>query len=287
MPANVRRAVFAGSWYPSGAAECEREIQAFIASGPSAPASVPRAVGGIVPHAGWYYSGSLACRVIHRLSRAETGRTDAVVVFGMHLHRHSANVLMPRGAWQTPFGELPVAEELAAELAPQFPFELETPERFSPDNTVELQLPFIKYFFPEARLLALGVAPAPSAAAIGGAVAAIARRQGVAIKVIGSSDLTHYGPNYGFTPRGSGRRAVDWARAENDRRVIAAMTEMDPERVIAEAQEGHSACCPGAVAAAISAARSLGADSAELIGYASSYDRSPGESFVGYVGMIF
>ena len=40
-------------------------------------------------------------------------------------------------------------------------------------------------------------------------------------------------------------------------------------------------------AAAIAGAKGLGAESAELITYATSYDKSPGDSIVGYVGIVF
>lgn len=287
MQPDIRSAAFAGTWYPAKAAECEREIVSFISGSPSTPPRTRQPVGGIVPHAGWYYSGRLACQVIRFLSLAGPPDPDVIVVFGMHLHPNSPNVMMPRGAWQTPFGEIAVAEELAAELSRRFAFDIETPQRFSPDNTVELQLPFVKYFFPEAKLLALGVPPVPASLAIGKTVIEIGRQQGLSIKVIGSTDLTHYGANYGFTSRGKGPAAVAWVRQENDRRVIEAMMELNPERVIAEASANQNACCPGAAAAAISAGKSLGAVAAESIGYTTSYDRSPGESFVGYVGIIF
>jgi hypothetical protein len=287
MPSEIRPTAFAGTWYPAKAADCEREIAAFISGEAFSPLRTRRPVGGIVPHAGWYYSGSLACRVIHYLGQTGSPAPDVIVVFGMHLHRDSASVMMPKGAWQTPFGPIAVAEEVADELSRRFPFDIETPRRFSPDNTIELQLPFIKYFFPEARLLAVGVAPSPDATAIGEAVIEIGRRQGLALKVIGSTDLTHYGASYGLTHQGSGSRALAWVKQENDRRVIEAMMELNPGRVITEALENQNACCPGAAAAAISAGKSLGAVAAESIGYATSHDRSPGESFVGYVGIVF
>jgi len=107
------------------------------------------------------------------------------------------------------------------------------------------------------------------------------------LRVIGSTDLTHYGENYGFTGHGTGAEAVTWVRDENDRRVIDAMLALDPQRVMAEARSRQNACCPGAAAAAIQAGRALGATAAETVRYASSYDRSPGESFVGYVGIVF
>ena len=63
--AKVRKAVFAGSWYPSSASECEREITGFLEEGKNLNPPGRALVGGIVPHAGWYYSGSIACNVIH------------------------------------------------------------------------------------------------------------------------------------------------------------------------------------------------------------------------------
>jgi AmmeMemoRadiSam system protein B len=56
---------------------------------------------------------------------------------------------------------------------------------------------------------------------------------------------------------------------------------------MAEALENQNACCPGAAATAIEAGRRLGAKEAESLSYATSHDRSPGESFVGYVGIVF
>jgi AmmeMemoRadiSam system protein B len=287
MQPKVRRAAFAGSWYPARASECEREIKAFIERGGITPSRNRRPVGGILPHAGWYFSGNIACNVVYFLRKAEPPPPDALVVFGMHLHPSSPNIMMSKGAWETPFGSIPVAEDLAAELAKRFSFRLETPEHFTQDNTIELQLPFIKYFFPEANILAMGVPPTEASLAVGKAVVDTARRLGIVVKVIGSTDLTHYGQNYGFTGHGSGPSAVGWVKQENDRRIIEAMLDLDPRRVISEASEGQNACCPGAAATAIEAGRHLGATEAESIAYATSYDRSPGESFVGYVGIVF
>jgi hypothetical protein len=282
--ANVRKAVFAGSWYPSSAAECEREIAGFLAEGKNLNPPDRELVGGIVPHAGWYFSGSIACNVIHYLKGQDT--TDVVVIFGMHLHADSPCYIMPEGAWETPFGEIPVEETLANEIAQKFSFTLETPERFTQDNTVELQLPFIKYFFKDAKIVAIGVPPHKNSLEIGRAVVEISKRLGLRVKVIGSTDLTHYGANYGFVSKGSGEQAVDWVRNENDRRVIDAMLALEPEKIITEARSSQNACCAGAAATAIETAKHLGADRADELAYTTSYDKSPGDSFVGYVGIV-
>jgi len=282
--ANVRRAVFAGSWYPSSAAECEREIAGFLAEGKNLNPPSRELVGGIVPHAGWYFSGSIACNVIHSVKGQAT--TDVVVIFGMHLHADSPCYMMAEGAWETPFGEIPVEETLANEIAKKFSLTLETPKRFTQDNTVELQLPFIKYFFKDAKIVAIGVPPHKNSLEIGRAVVEISKRLGLRVKVIGSTDLTHYGANYGLLSKGSGEQAVDWVRNENDRRVIDAMLALEPEKIITEARSSQNACCAGAAATAIETAKRLGADRADELAYTTSYDKSPGDSFVGYVGIV-
>lgn len=282
--AKIRRPAFAGSWYPAKASDCEKEIKGFLKEGQSFTPPDRKLVAGIVPHAGWYYSGSIACNVIHCLK--EDPPPDAIVLFGMHLHPDSACYMMAEGAWETPFGEIRVEEQLAAELTRKISFKIETPQNFNQDNTIELQLPFIKYFFEDAKILAMGVPPTKSSLDIGRAVAAISRQMGLAIKVIGSTDLTHYGSNYGFVSKGSGKQAVDWVRNQNDRRVIDAMLGLDSEKVIAEARASQNACCAGAAATAIETAKQLGADHADELVYATSYDKSPGDSFVGYVGIL-
>ena len=282
---NLRKACFAGSWYPAGSPECERAITGFLDACKDGPAGDGDGIGGIVPHAGWYFSGSIACNVIARLKGA--GEPDVVAVFGMHLHSRSPRRLMATGAWETPFGDLPVAEELARALGRQYRFVEESPEDFAPDNTVELQLPFVKYFFPRTRVLTMGLPPAADSLEVGRAVARLAREQGLTLRVLGSTDLTHYGPNYGFSPAGAGDAGLSWVKNENDRRVVDAMGAMEAEKVIREGVERQNACCAGAAGGAIAAVRELGATEGRILAYATSHDKSPGDSFVGYVGVLF
>ena len=281
---NVRRASFAGSWYPDFPEACEREIKQFLGRKES---EIPEGswVGGIVPHAGWYYSGAIACQVIHILKSGTP--PDLVVLFGMHLHPTSPNYIMTEGAWETPFGELAIETELARNLVERFPFHIETARSHAKDNTIELQLPFIKYFFPRAKIVPMGVPPRATSLEIGKAAAEISSDLGMTAIIIGSTDLTHYGFNYGFIPEGTGPSAVDWVRNENDRKVIEAMLALNPTGVIEEALANQNACCSGAAAAAIAAGKALGATSATQTAYATSYDKSPGDSFVGYVGILF
>jgi len=282
---SMRKAAFSGSWYPKRASECEKEIKNFLKERKITVPEGRDLIGGIVPHAGWYFSGSIACNVIQSLRNEKM--PDVFVIFGMHLHSESPCYIMKKGAWETPFGDIQIHSELAEELTDRFVFNIETTENFTQDNTIELQLPFIKYFFNDVKIVPIGVPPTKSSLEIGKAVAEISKRLGLKIKVIGSTDLTHYGLNYGFVPEGTGPAAVDWVRNENDKKAIDAMLALDSEKVIMEGLTNNNACCGGAAATAIATAKQLGADHAESIAYATSYDKSPGNSFVGYVGVVF
>ncbi len=274
---------FAGAWYPSESSECKQVIESFLENEKIGKAEGDVPLGGITPHAGWYFSGEIACNVIHQLSR---GGADVVVVFGMHLHSASPAYIMSEGAWETPFGELEIEDGIAAELIDKYPFNIETPTKFVQDNTIELQLPFIRYFFNDAKLLTIGVPPTDQSLAVGRTIADIAKKRSLNMKIIGSTDLTHYGAGYGFSPKGAGPEAVEWVRNENDRKVIDAMVEMDTRAVLSEGLRNHNACCSGAAATAIETSKALGATRADCIAYATSYDKNPGSSFVGYAGIV-
>jgi MEMO1 family protein len=280
----VRKAMFAGSWYPDKAEDCRQEIEGFLAEGQKWADVKGPFVGGIVPHAGWYFSGSLACNVVRRLG--DGGDVDVVAVLGMHLSPRSPNFIMAKGAWETPFGELSIAEELAADLMERFHFDVETATAFQPDNTIELQLPFIKFFMPNTRILPLGVPPQAASLSIGEALVAAAHQRGLTIRVIGSTDLTHYGRNYGLRSHGTASEALQWVRERNDRRIIEAMLTLDSTQVIDEALNHQNACCAGAAATALTAAAALGAKKPVAVRYTTSYEKSPGDSFVGYVGIL-
>jgi AmmeMemoRadiSam system protein B len=155
------------------------------------------------------------------------------------------------------------------------------------DNTVEVQLPFVRHLAPRARVLGLRVAPSGEALALGEALAACGARLGRRLAVIGSTDLTHYGPNYGFAPQGTGPAARAWVQEHNDRRLLDSLLALQHERTLELARREHSACSAGAAVAAARFAELRGAHRGHLLEYATSHDRYPGSSFVGYAAVSF
>lgn len=279
----VRQPDLAGSWYPATESECIRMFEEFEDS--SAPPEEGDWLGGILPHAGWVYSGRVAYNVIKYLRSGDS--PDVIAVFGRHLHPGSGNYIMAEGSWNTPLGELEIAADIAEKLVSEFKFNVETYSRYTPDNTIELQLPMIKYFFPEVRILPIGAPPVASSVKIGERTSEIAAELGLRIKALGSTDLTHYGPNYANTVMGTGERAVDWVKNHNDKKMVDLIMGLASDEIIGESLRNLNACCGGAVSAAVAAVRKLGAAESKKLIYTTSYDVMPGSSFVGYVGVVF
>ena len=282
---DIRRPDFEGSWYPAGAEDCLQVIKEFSKADIPPLASERERIGGIVPHAGWVFSGKIACNVIKCLKNDPP--PDTVVIFGRHLHPGSNNYIMREGFWSTPLGDLEIDQELADGLLSEFSFTLETASMHDQDNTIELQLPFIRYFFPDSKILPIGVPPSIASIRIGERLAEIAEEAGRKTVFLGSTDLTHYGYNYGFVTKGVGEEAVRWVKNENDKSMVDLMINMDAEGVIRESLEKQNACCAGAVGAAIASSKKSGATMGERLIYSTSYDVRPDSSFVGYVGVVF
>ena len=283
MPA--RKSDFAGSWYPGKASDCLQIIEEFETGGVPCPDEGTKWLGGIVPHAGWFYSGRIACNVIKCLSNDPF--PDTIAIFGRHLRPGSSNYIMKEGKWDTPLGPLSIDQELGEALVSEFDFHVESARDYEPDNTIEVQLPFVRHFFPETMILPIGVPPVTASLRIGEKVIELAETMGRNMLVLGSTDLTHYGYNYGFTPKGVGKEAVDWVKKHNDRSVVDQMLQMNAEEVIKESLKNGNACCSGAAATAIAGAKRLGASRGYELIYATSYDIIPDSSFVGYVGIVF
>lgn len=280
----LRRAFFAGSWYPSDPAQCRRQIESFLSSAPGVSPQVSEPLGGIVPHAGWVFSGRIAAWVLGLLKARKDPQT--IVIFGSHLGPQDPSWIMPEGGWETPLGPLEVDQDLAKALCSEFSLRIELPRNAQPDNTIEVQLPMLRHLFPQARILPMGTAPSQQGVSIGSRCAELILKKGINALILGSTDLTHYGPGYGFCPKGAASQAEPWVRQVQDRAIIEKMLEMDPESVLAEALRRKNACCPGAAAAALACLKGLGATRGQLVFYGTSRDVMEAEDFVGYAGIV-
>ena len=130
------------------------------------------------------------------------------------------------------------------------------------------------------------------AAQVGERTAKVVQSAGLSAVYLASSDLTHYGPAYHFTPLGVGMDGLKWAK-ENDRRLLKVFTEgFDAQQVVPEVRERMNACGGGAIAAMLAACVELGATKAALLRHANSFETLAGVmpqkpvDAVGYASVV-
>jgi hypothetical protein len=284
----LRKRQLPGGWYPSTAGQTRSWIEERLKGIPEPPY---RALSGIAPHAGWEFCGDIALEVIRSLGP----NLQTVVVVGGHLPPGDGTLAATEEGYDTPLGALPADLELLEFLRGWIPpgearraaAGVALREDRQPDNTVEVHLSFIRFLFPAAMALGLRASPDGGAVLLGEALAEASTRLGRAIGVLGSTDLTHYGPNYRFSPQGGGAKAVDWVREVNDRRLIEALLDLDLEEALGRGQRERSACSAGGAVAAAAFARRMGAPRGRLLRYRTSSEVFPSDSFVGYAGIVY
>ncbi len=281
-----RRMAFGGDWYPADRDACARAIRRFQEE---RDGTLKPARWGVVPHAGWVFSGALAARVFDSLPAPE--EVQLVIVLGGHLRPDDPVIAMTEGEWETPFGALPLhggIRKVLEQARPSLRVVFEDAQRHHADNSTELQLPFVKHRYPKAELVVMRLPPSPAALQVGRLLVDYLELSGLRAVGVGSTDLTHYGPAYGFEPHGRGEAALHWVRGKNDPAFIDAIASGSGERILSVAAEKRNACSAGA-AAALTLLAAADGGVFEPLDYMTSADIMPRESlnFVGYVGGVY
>ncbi|MFO7849767.1 MAG: AmmeMemoRadiSam system protein B [Spirochaetia bacterium] len=280
MSEKRRKRVLPAGWYPESEKETIKVLEGWEKDLAHIPSKAERkAVSVVVPHAGWPFSGKLAFRAMLYLIED----CDTVIIAGGHMHGGEGVVAAEEPEFETPFGPASADSAFIEELSKN----IELSSDRVPDNTVEVNIPLVRYLYPKAKIVWLRTGAGSEAIRLGEACAAAADKIGRSAALIGSTDLTHYGPNFRFTPAGVGREAYRWVKEENDKKIVDAMLSMESDKVLHLGNEDKSACSAGAAVAAIEFARHYEVSKGELVGYSSSYEIHPDDSFVGYAGIYY
>jgi len=269
----LRRPAVAGRFYPGNADDLRSEASAYLSDANSARREIPKPViGCIAPHAGYVYSGHVAGAVFARI---EVPRR-CVVLCPNHTGMGRALAVMSEGAWQTPLGDVPIDGELAAALKARFPALNEDLAAHLVEHAVEVELPFLLLRQPELRIvpIALGTREFETLEQLGLALADVIAAQIDPVLIVASSDMNHY--------------ESDAVTRVKDHRAIERILTLDPRGLFdVVTQQDISMCGLGPAVVMLTAARQLGARSAELVRYATSGDISGDrERVVGYAGVI-
>lgn len=289
----IRKPAVAGQFYGGSRQECLSEIAECLPKGDIKGGLPDRIVGGIVPHAGWLFSGDLAAMVFTAV-RQVNKTVDTFILFGAsHRSHDTCPLIYPSGAWETPLGQVEIDEPLTKELMRLGAKASVEAHRY--EHSIEVQVPFIQYLFPDAKIVPVIMPPAEGGyeCAFGQKVGALLKDTGVRAVCIASTDLTHYGPRYGFCPQGTNSTALIWAHEVNDMDFINKALRMDAEHLVESAMQHENACGPAAAAAVVAAAEKAGCKKGILLGHTNSaevmkerFGQTSNES-VGYAAIVY
>ncbi len=286
----TRRPIVAGQFYPGQRDSCIDEINECISAGTPSKSLPETIVAGIVPHAGWTFSGSLAASVFWAIKQRHD-KVHTFVIFGAaHAYFGPTPALDDSDSWETPLGNIGIDKKIADWLIDK-KLVVADPSAHKGEHSIEVQVPFIQHLFPEAQILPIIVPPSQQAILLGEAFGEFEADKKVVY--IGSTDLTHYGPRYGFTPMGMGQEALQWAGSVNDKKFIDLALKLEPQGLLASAAENCNACGPGATAAAVAAAKKLGSQRGLLLAQTSSNEvmlhkmGTTSADGVGYAAIVF
>jgi MEMO1 family protein len=273
---NIRERKLSNQWYPEKSDQIESFINKALKKGKS---KRNNKIAAIVPHAGWFFSGEIAVKTISSL----ISNPDIVIIVGGHLPPGSPLYTYSEDMFETALGRLNLDKDFIPKLNKEFKIK----EDHFNDNTIEVLLPFIKFFFPNTDILCLRIGSGPESYKLGSLLFNISNELRRKAVIIGSTDLTHYGSNFSFVPFGQGEKALQWVKKINDKNIIDKMLSMDYKAILTESERNYSACSAGAASAAIHFAALSGITRGNLIEYSNSYEIVPSESFVGYAGISY
>jgi MEMO1 family protein len=247
----LRRAAVSGRFYAGTRERLLAEVGDLLASA-AAPAP---AIGVVVPHAGYVYSGGVAGAVYARVTIPES----CVILGPNHTGLGPGASIMTSGAWETPLGAVPIDEPLAAAILAAAPDLVADHLAHLREHAIEVQLPFLQARNPAVRIvpIVLGSHAYATCAAVGQALGAALRAAGRPILLVASTDMSHY--------------VTRETAAAQDRQALEAILTLDPERLYRVVhREGISMCGVLPTTALLIAATALGASGAELVQYTDS-----------------
>ena len=114
---SLRKAAVAGSWYPADPNLLGREVDRYLEAVDRTAPGEPLAI--IAPHAGLMYSGPVAAYSYKLLAGRDID--VAIVVGPSHYVAFDGVALYEHGAFDTPFGAVPIHAQCASALAEASP----------------------------------------------------------------------------------------------------------------------------------------------------------------------
>ena len=272
QPPAVRQPAVAGRFYPGKPETLRHDLEEYLGPDAATAHKTISAIGCVVPHAGYMYSGHVAGAVYRKLP----AHSSYVILCPNHTGRGAPLAMMSSGAWRTPLGEVSIDTPLASIVRQGCHLVMEDAAAHAEEHSLEVQLPFLQQMQKDFTFvpIAIGVGGYAVLDSLGRGLAQAAKRVARPFLIVASIDMNHYEP--------------DSITRVEDRKAIEKILGLDPEGLYdVIRREDISMCGYDPAIAMLTAAKELGASKAELVKYATSADTSGDRSaVVGYAGII-
>lgn len=278
----IRKPAVAGYFYESDKNSLKKRIE-WCYTHKVGPGRIPgdfgheRSIYGLIsPHAGYEFSGPVAAHSY--LELAEDGFPETVIILcPNHTGMGSGLSTMTEGSWLTPLGEVEIDGELASQLVQNYPLLDDDPSAHTREHSCEVQLPFLQELSTDFKFvpICMMMQDLETSRELGLVIAETALKMERDLVVIASTDFTHQMPH-------------EVAQAQ-DAKVLEAIASLDEEGMMNRIIEYSVTMCGyGPVATTMVASKAMGAESAQILKYATSGDTSGNyASVVGYGSVVF
>lgn len=183
----IRDAMVDGIFYPADRPELSATIQALLSHSGALP-GLARLI--VSPHGSFEFSGGV---MADAFKTAAAGHPARIVVVGSCFHQDQALAYLPESSlFRTPLGDSRVDGEAVSALLETSTNIIRNDLPHLQEHTIEVQLPFIQYLFPEAPIVPVLIgSPAPSVfSALTNALAMVLPRLAGSSLVVVSSNLS-------------------------------------------------------------------------------------------------
>ena len=238
----------------------------------------------VVPHAGYIFSGKAAAVTYQKIVNS---KIDLFIIFGTNHSGLGNNFSVSLRDFETPLGIVKTDIEFAEQLIKKSYAENdEQPHNY--EHSIEVQLPFLQILSPKSKIIAIAVKNNDynSYKKFASDVADLIKEIKKKVCVIASSDFTHYGYAYHYTPFTS---KIKENLYKLDEGAIKKILAFDAKGFLDYIEKTKTTICgfPG-IACCIEICKLLGSSKAEKLVYYTSGDVSHDyENAVGYAGIVF
>jgi AmmeMemoRadiSam system protein B len=225
----IRHPSHAGTFYPASKAEIEELFSKFEIAPKNIGVFVENPLALVSPHAGYIYSGMVAYITYKTAFLRKTYSTVIILGPSHYVYLHGASIYC-EGSWITPIGEATIDSDCAKELLEKSSYFISAPELHKREHSIEVQIPFIQFFNPRAKIVPVlvGELTDKMIEEIGKAISEVLSKRDDVL-IIASSDLYH----------GESYRAC----VETDKKTIDAILMRDWKEFLQKAQKGEIMAC--------------------------------------------